>query len=220
LRRTVAFAAGLLLLCGFAAAGDPDPEDVTPTSESAKTYEAYLRTLLVAVVDKRQVDLNGDGLPDVLVFSSGGEETMLDLLVSGANGFVVWHMPVAQAYEVLEEATRVVVRLRFDTYPAFGSMWGGDLHGWYDHYAVVDGTVELRNGGREAFYRAQRHLYQERIAQLSELLSRVEAECQADNTCIWTKKSRYAAQQDRYRKFIHKADELLKGPGRRTSAWS
>jgi hypothetical protein len=215
----------LSLVCSFGSA--EEPEDVIPQSRTVPSYESYEGQLLVGVVERRAVDLNEDGARDYMVFSNGGEETFLDLLLTSSSGFVVWGMPVAQDYELLESAEGPVVRLKFDTYPVFGTLWKSDLHGWYDHYRIRGLNLELHNQGYEQFYRKQRQLYQERIAELEGLMATVESQCGTpaqDNasandleeyreTCVWMKESNYTAQIEKYRKFIRKADELLNGTG-------
>ena len=70
---------------------------VSAIGERQRIYSdvaSFKSGLVVGVVEQRNIDINNDGKTDVLIFSSGGEETYLDLLIKEQEHFVHIGIPV------------------------------------------------------------------------------------------------------------------------------
>jgi hypothetical protein len=64
----------------------------------------------IGIMEERNIDINSDGKIDVLIFSSGGEETFLDLLIKEQNHFIHIDIPVGKSYDIVENPQTFVSR--------------------------------------------------------------------------------------------------------------
>ena len=147
--------------------------------EEIKVYPdlpSYKADLEIGVTEERELDINNDGEVDVLVFSTGGEEIFLDILVKEKGKFVVLTVPVGEDYEILGYLGHYELRVGHGTYPIYGSLFGSDKYLWYDFYAVVGHFLELRNFKHAKFYKSMIPKYQERIAELKKEIMSLKEE--------------------------------------------
>lgn len=74
---------------------------VTAEQEIYKDFESFKNTLHIGILEKRVLDINNDGMDDILVYTSGGEETFLTLLIRTGGRYVAAKVPVGLEYEIL-----------------------------------------------------------------------------------------------------------------------
>jgi len=128
----------------------------------------FRASLNVGIVKEESLDLNGDDNIDHVVYTNGGEETYLSVLLANSEGFAVWHFPVAEDYEIVRTGKRYEIILKFDTFPLFGSLYGSDQHQWFDYYEIDQDSVILANSNHKSFFESQRKLYRARLLELKE----------------------------------------------------
>jgi len=168
----------------------------------------------IGITEERNIDINGDGKIDVLIFSSGGEETFLDLLIKEQNHFVHIDIPVGESYEILGIPQHYELKIGFGTFPKFGDVHFPDKYYWYDFYEVVGVALANTNSRHRDFFKDMRQKYEERIKELEEEIKALEkrkSEKGSDaGELDWFAQQRKDHIQ-RYREFIKKALTIIQG---------
>lgn len=186
------------------------------SAEDKKVYPdlaSYRADLTGCVVEERQLDINDDGDIDVLVFSTGGEETYLDILVKKEAKFFVIDVPVAADYEIQGFPGHYELRVGHGTFPTYGNPYGSDKYLWYDFYAVIGHSLELRNSGHAEFYKWMVPQYQKRIAELEkEIMSLKEEQNKvgSDPEILKTLIGFRRKHIERYKHFIQRAEDIVR----------
>jgi hypothetical protein len=181
----------------------------SPVRTTFPDFESYTQSLPVAIKEQKTQDLNRDGKPDHLVYTANGEQTRLDILLSSAEGFAAWRLPVAEGYVVGITPGGAEIQSRYETFPEYGNMVGGDLHAWYDFYAVTGDALVLQNTRHKPFFRAQRDLYQKRIQELQQQREQMANEAGHDDTRALIELHRNAETVKRYLEWVERADRIL-----------
>jgi len=185
--------------------------------ERQKIYsdvDSFKTGLVVGVSEERNIDINNDGRIDVLIFSSGGEETYLDILIKEQDHFVHINIPVGESYEIVRTPKNYELKVGFGTFPTFGDIHGAGKYYWYDFYEIVGVTLTNRNSRHREFYRDMKKQYEKRIKELEKEIETYEtnkAEKGADIVTLdlWAQLTRDHIQ--RYREFIQKALTIIQG---------
>lgn len=184
--------------------------------EEIKVYPdlpSYKADLEIGVAEEKELDINNDGKVDVLVFSTGGEEIYLDILVKERGKFVVLDVPVGEDYEILGNPGHYELRVAHGTFPKCGSLFGPDKYFWYDFYAVIGHSLELRNSKHAELYKRMIPQYQERIAELEkEIMSLKEKQNKEGSDPDIQEILIYfrLKQIERYKHFIQRAGEIVR----------
>ena len=170
--------------------------------------------LYVAVTEQRNIDINNDGKIDVLIFSYGGEETFLDLLIKEQNHFVRVAIPVGESYEILGAPKHYELKIGFGTFPKFGDIHLPEKYYWYDFYEVVGVTLTNRNSKHRDFFKDMKQHYEKRIKELEEEIKTLEKR-KSEKGSDAGELDWFAQQRrdhiERYREFIKKALMIIQG---------
>lgn len=170
--------------------------------------DSFKAGLEVGVLEQRNIDINNDGKIDVLIFSSGGEETYLDLLIKERDHFVHIDIPVGESYEILGTAKYYELKIGFGTFPSFGDIHGSDKYCWYDFYKVVGVTLTNRNSRHRNFFQDMKQHYEKRIRELEKEIKMLEKSKSEKGSDAATLDLFVQLRRDhiqRYREFIKKA---------------
>jgi len=165
-------------------------------------------------ITEKNIDINNDGKIDVLIFSYGGEETFLDLLIKEQNHFVHVGIPVAESYEIVGTPKHYELKIGFGTFPTFGNIHGSDKYYWYDFYEVVGVTLTNRNSRHRDFYQDMKKQYEKRISELEKEIKMLEASKTEKGSDVATLDLFAQFTRDhiqRYREFIKKALIIIQG---------
>ena len=114
-----------LIVFFYASPAIAEEQNTYPTIESFKSQ------LSVGVIEEKSLDINNDGKPDALIYSTGGEETYLDILLGEVDHFLLLRVPVAEEYEILSSPAGYELRIGRGTFPMFGDVHGSDKYLWY-----------------------------------------------------------------------------------------
>ena len=117
--------------------------------------------------------MNYDGREDVLFYTTGGEETYLDILVKVANGYAAVDLPLAEDYEIIESQGSYELRLGHGTYTRYGNVYGSDKYLWYDFYQLIGHSLESRNKNHPETYKRMASLYSGRLQELEDRILRL-----------------------------------------------
>lgn len=196
-----------VLLLSVASAGDKGQE-VYPDVQSLKA------SLSIGVVSEKNVDINSDGKIDSLIYSSGGEETFLDILLKEKDHFIHIKLPTAECYELIKVSNHYEIKIGLGTYPQYGDIHGADKLYWYDFLEVVGSSLINRNTGHADFYREMLPKYKARIGELEgknrELgKKKTIKDSEADAIELFIKLDQDHIQ--RYREFVARADKIIQG---------
>ena len=197
----------LLLVSNSVIAGE---QKIYPTVESFKSQ------LWVGVLEEKSLDINSDGKLDTLIYSYGGEETYLAILLREDNHYLLVGIPVAEEYEIISSPAGYELRIGLGTFPSFGDVHGPDKYLWYDFYQVIGNTLKLSNTRHQKYYKKMVPLYQQRIKELEteiRILEKQRAGGQEDPSILelyiqW-RKDHIA----KYREFLKKASAIIEGKG-------
>jgi hypothetical protein len=176
--------------------------------------DSFKTGLLVGVKEQRNIDINNDGKIDVLIFSSGGEETFLDLLIKEEDHFVHIDIPVGESYEILGKPKHYELKIGFGTFPTFGDIHGSDKYYWYDLYEVVGVTLTNRNSRHRDFFQDMKQHYEKRIRELEKEIKTLEMSKVEKGSDVATLDLFAQLRRDhiqRYREFISKALKIIQG---------
>ena len=188
---------------------------VSAIGERQRIYSdvaSFKSGLVVGVVEQRNIDINNDGKTDVLIFSSGGEETYLDLLIREQDHFVHIGIPVGESYEIIGTPKHHELKIGFGTFPTFGDIHGPDKYYWYDFYEVVGITLTNRNGRHREFFQDMKQHYEKRIRELEkeiETLEKKKSEKGSDVAVLDLFAQFRRDHVQRYREFISKALKII-----------
>lgn len=174
--------------------------------------ETFKAELSIGVVEEKELDINSDGRPDVLIYTTGGEEIYLDILLKEEGHFLHLSVPVAENYEIIGSHGRYELRIGRGTFPSYGDVHGSDKYLWYDFYEVVGHSLELRNSRHQAFYERMLSLYRKRIQELEEEVLSLEQQKSGEQADISTLELLMRFQRDhieRYRGFIERASAII-----------
>jgi len=189
-------------------------------ANETKTYtdpESYKSGLSIGVVKEKNLDINNDGKPDVLIYTTGGEEIYLDILLRGEDHFTHLSVPVAEDYEIIGSHGHNELKIGRGTFPSYGDVHGSDKYLWYDFYEVVGFSLELRNLRYPQVYKRMLSLYQKRIQELEDEINSLELQksgSQADLSTIDLFMRLRRDHIERYREFIRKASALIQSEKR------
>jgi hypothetical protein len=184
-------------------------------AEELKIYsdvESFTSHLSVGIVKQKILDINNDGKPDFLIYSTGGEEIYLDILLKEKNHFLHLNIPVAEDYEIVGSQGHYELKIGQGTFPSFGNVHGSDRYLWYDFYRVVGHSLELRNLRHPGFYERMLRLYQTRIKELEGEILSLEKQKSKRQADIFTLELLVRFRHDhieRYREFIRKASAII-----------
>jgi hypothetical protein len=190
---------------------------VSAIGERQRIYSdvaSFKSGLVVGVVEQRNIDINNDGKTDVLIFSSGGEETYLDLLIKEQEHFVHIGIPVGESYEIIGTPKHYELKIGFGTFPTFGDIHGPDKYYWYDFYEVVGGTLTNRNSRHRDFYQDMKKHYEKRIRELEKEIKTLETSKAEKGSDVATLDLFAQFRRDhiqRYREFISRALKIIQG---------
>ncbi len=165
-------------------------------------------------ITEKNIDINNDGKIDVLIFSYGGEETFLDLLVKEQDHFVHVGIPVAESYEIVGTPNHYELKIGFGTFPTFGNIHGSDKYYWYDFYEVIGVTLTNRNSRHRNFYQDMKKHYEKRIRELEKEIKALETSKAEKGSDVATLDLFVQLTRDhiqRYREFIKKALIIIQG---------
>lgn len=175
---------------------------------------SFKKGLMVGVSEEKNIDINNDGKTDSLIFSYGGEETYLDLLIKEGDHFLHVDIPVGETYEILRTPQGYELKIGFGTFPTFGDIHGSDKYYWYDFYEVVGVTLTNRNSRHRDFYQDMKQLYEKRIKELEKETKTLEKEKSEKGSDVAALDLSAQFAQDhiqRYREFIKKALIIIQG---------
>jgi len=168
----------------------------------------FRASLNVGIVKEESLDLNGDDNIDHVVYTNGGEETYLSVLLANSEGFAVWHFPAAEDYQIVRTGKRYEIILKFDTFPLFGSLYGSDQHQWFDYYEIDQDSVILANSKHKSFFQSQRKLYRARLLELKERQRQME-QSKSDDDLALLEYDRIKALIERYTEWIQKTVAIV-----------
>jgi hypothetical protein len=195
----------LLLVSNSSIAGE---QKIYPTVESFKSQ------LSIGVLEEKSLDINNDGKLDTLIYSYGGEETYLDILLREDNHYLLVGIPVAEEYEIISSPAGYELRIGRGTFPSFGDVHGSDKYLWYDFYQVIGNTLKLSNTRHPKYYEKMIPLYRQRIKELETEIQTFEKERSAGQEdsdilelYIQWRKDHIA----KYREFLKKASVIIEG---------
>lgn len=175
--------------------------------------EEYKSGLSIRIHEEKQIDINNDGKKDFLIYTTGGEEIYLDILIQDKKEhFLLLNTPVAQEYRVLEASGFNELRFGFGTFPNFGNIRGSDKYLWFDFYVVEGFSLKLNNRKHVLFYQKILLLYEKRIQELDTEIVTLKKQNNIDginDILIQIKKDHIA----RYKKFILKGLAIVKNKG-------
>jgi hypothetical protein len=180
--------------------------------------ESFKSGLSVGVVKEKNIDINSDGRPDVLFYTTGGEEIYLDILIGGKDHFTHLKVPIAEDYEIIEIHGRYELKIGRGTFPSYGDIHGSDKYLWYDFYEVIGLSLELRNLKHPQVYERMLKLYRERIQELEHEIDSLERKKSGGQEDISTLEIFIRLRKDhieRYREFIRNASTIILS-GKRT----
>jgi len=180
-----------------------------PVRTTYPDFESFSRTLQFPIKEQKTQDLNRDNKVDYLVYTANGEQTILDVLLSSGEGYTAWRLPVAEGYVIGITPGGTEIHLRYETFPEYGNMVGGDIHAWFDFYAVTGDALVLQNTRHKPFFHAQRNLYQKRIQELQLQREQMAREAGRDDTRALIELHRSAETVKRYNEWIERIDQLL-----------
>jgi hypothetical protein len=198
----------LLLVSIGAIAGE---QKIYPTVESFKSQ------LFVGVSEEKSLDINNDGKLDTLIYSYGGEETYLDILLGEDNHYVHVGVPVAEEYDIISSPIGYELKIGRRTFPSFGDVHGSDKYLWYDFYEVVDNSLKLSNSRHPKFYKKMAPLYRRRIKELEKEIKTLEkkrAEGQEDSSVLEIFVQLRRDHIERYQEFLRKASAIIEDKGK------
>ena len=167
-------------------------------------------------ITERNIDINNDGKMDVLLFSYGGEETTLYLLVKEQDHFVLIGIPAGESYDILENPKYCEIKIGFGTFPTFSDIYGPgpDKYYWYDFYQVVGVTLKNTNSRHKDFYEDMKKLYEDRIGELEEEIKGLKKEKSKKGADVSVLDMFAQFKRDhiqRYREFIKKSLIIIRG---------
>jgi len=175
--------------------------------------ESFRSQLDIGVVEEKSLDINNDGKMDFLVFTSGGEEIFLNILVKENDHLVGLEMPVAENYEIIGSSGCYEIKIGYGTFPSYGDIHGSDKYLWYDFYEILGHSLKQTNSRHPEFYKKMIPLYQHRIQELeAEIQSIMEEKSkdvsEASVLELFTQLKR--DHMKRYREFIRKASGIIR----------
>jgi hypothetical protein len=198
----------LLLVSIGAIAGE---QKIYPTVESFKSQ------LFVGVSEEKSLDINNDGKLDTLIYSYGGEETYLDILLGEDNHYVHVGVPVAEEYDIISSPIGYELKIGRGTFPSFGDVHGSDKYLWYDFYEVVDNSLKLSNSRHPKFYKKMAPLYRRRIKELEKEIKTLEkkrAQGQENSSVLEIFVQLRRDHIERYQEFLRKASAIIEDKGK------
>ena len=178
------------------------------------TIESFISQLSVGVLEEQSLDLNNDGTSDTLIFSSGGEESYLDILLGEDDHFLLIRVPTAEEYDIITSPAGYELRIGRGTFPSFGDIHGSDKYLWYDFYEIAGNCLKLRNPRHTNFYEKMIPLYQQRIKELEkeiQILEKGRSEGQGDPSNLELYMQFRRDHIARYRYFLKKASTIIEG---------
>lgn len=185
---------------------------MTSEQRTFKDFESFQKSLNIGISEKRSIDINNDGIEDMIVFSSGGEETFLTLLIRQGDHYVATGVPVGLEYDILGRKGNYYLKVGTGTFPMFGDIHGPDKYNWYDFFRIDGTKLVLINESHPSFYEGMIPIYQSRISEIEN-----ETESQKKNmtsqgndpevvdAIIRLKRDHI----ERYREFIKQAKEIV-----------
>ena len=194
-----------LVPCAETLLGADEPKHYS----SVESYKASLPGLYIS--QERQVDINGDGKLDHLIYS-GDEEKYLIALINESTQYALVAIPEGEDYEVIGAAGNYEIRVKIGTFPMFGDIHGPDKYYWYDHYKITGHSLKLTNAKHGKFYKEMLPLYRQRIKELEQEILDLKHDSQAgkiDESIFPTLAQFLRDQIDRYGEFIQKASKII-----------
>ena len=176
------------------------------------TIESFKSQLSVGMIEEKNLDINNDGQPDALIYTTGGEETYLDILLGEDDHFLLVRVPVAEEYEILSSPAGYELRIGRGTFPSFGDVHGSDKYLWYDFYEVDDNALKLSNQRHPKFYEKMVPLYQQRIKELEgeiQMLEEKQSAGQGDPRILEVYIQWRRDHIARYQEFVRKGSAIL-----------
>ena len=195
----------LLLVSNGAIAGK---QKIYPTIESFKSQ------LYIGVQEEKNLDINNDGKLDTLIYSYGGEETYLDILLRENNHYLLVEIPVAEEYEIISSPAGYELRIGLGTFPSFGDVHGSDKYLWYDFYQVIGNTLRLSNTRHPKYYEKMIPLYRQRIKELEREIKTLEkklAKGEEDSEILELYIQWRRDHIAKYQEFLKKASAIVEG---------
>ena len=161
-----------------------------------KDFESYKESLYIGISEKRKIDINNDGSDDILVFSRGGEETFLTLLIKKGASYVATGVPVGLEYEILGQQGHYYLKVGTGTFPMFGDIHGPDKYNWYDFFRVEGTKLVSINNSQPFFYKEMIPIYKNRISQIENeiKLKRVNSTTQGNDPEVVDMMNRFMVQ--------------------------
>jgi len=181
------------------------------------TVESFKAQLSIGVREEKSLDINNDGKLDTLIYSYGGEETYLDILLREDNHYLLIGIPVAEEYKIINSPAGYEIRVGLGTFPSFGDVHGSDKYLWYDFYQVVGNTLMLSNVRHQKFYEKMIPLYRRRIKELEREIKEFEkkrAEGREDPSVLELYIQWRRDHIEKYQEFLKKASVIIEDTGK------
>jgi hypothetical protein len=179
-------------------------------AKSFESLEEFKESLYVGVAEESRMDVNADGLEDIVVFSTGGEETFLDILINKDGNFFQVHLPVGEEYEILI-GDIIEFQASIGTFPMFGDMRGPDTFYWDDFYRIDGQQLVKTNSKHVANYQEILPKYERRVIELKKEIKDLETEPEDDD--IYKVNDLYISIRrdhiSRYIEFIESAKRII-----------
>lgn len=183
-------------------------------AEKRKIYpdlQSFKKALYIGVMEEKNIDINNDGKLDYVVYSSGGEGTYVDVLLTDEKGLVHLHVPEAETYQIIGNPGHYELQVGFGTFPQFGDIHGSDRYLWYDFYEVIGTSFVIQNSKHPEVYKKMVETYRFRIEELEKEIEQLkkhklanEQEANSYEIIIQLRRDHIA----KYQEFIDKATEI------------
>lgn len=185
---------------------------MTSDSMIFKDFESFKKSLYIGVSEKRKIDINNDGTDDLLVFSNGGEETFLTILIKKDDSFVATEVPVGLEYEILGQEGGYFLKVGIGTFPMFGDIQGPDKYNWYDFFRIESTKLVSINELHTSFYKKMLPIYEKRISEIEDEIESNRAQLINQGNDPETVDMMNGLMRDhieRYRVFIEQANKII-----------
>jgi hypothetical protein len=189
-------------------------ETFAKEKEIFKDVNAYKAKSDIGITEEKKIDINNDGQEDFLIFTTGGEETFLDILLSEKDHYVLLEVPTAEKYEIVKYKNTNHIKTESGTFPQYGNPIGPDKYPWYDYYEVQGKNLILQNNKHPEIFEKMIPLYKSRILEIDkEILSlqkQKKSKGSEPGVLDFYISNKYE-QINQYKKFIEKAEKITKG---------
>lgn len=185
---------------------------MTSEQMTFKDFESFKNSLYIGISEKRSIDINNDGIDDIVVFSSGGEETFLTLLIKQNDHYVTTEVPVGLEYDIFGQKGNYYLKVGTGTFPMFGDVHGPDKYNWYDFFRVDGTKLILINELHPSFYEEMIPIYNSRISEIENEIESQRKQLISQGNDSEVVDAIIGFKRDhieRYREFIKQANQII-----------